>query len=238
MDPRAKAILPQCRQLIGQADHRPAACDGKQLYPKQDHRWYAEQQQAFEDAGCHLLGDYHFVGSTPTASDQMRCFIRALLTPDGLAGIAVYHTKPPLWQKLLLLLFTGQWRLSKVRECQSFFSDGTSVTTTIVAPSSLLDTPPHESRLFVPPQTSVADQLEAHRRHVEDWCSRSAGRTPRRMESLEELYTAEFNLQRVTQGFRKKHGGMTVPEIARMANCSKADAEIIQADLIVALQAG
>jgi len=238
MDPRATSILPQCRNLIGEVVHRPVRCDARQEYPKQDHRWYAKQQQEFEAAGCRLLGDYRYVGSTPSATDHMRCFVRALVSPDSFTGVVLYRAHPPLWQKIVLFFIPGVKQVRKVRDCESFVSDGTSVTTSIVSPSSVLDTPPHESRRFLPARISSAELLEEHRRHVAEWCAKEAGRSLLPLHTVEDFYNFDFAMQQRTQRYRKGHGGMTVAEIARIARCSEMEAQAIQRDIIAGLQAG
>jgi hypothetical protein len=99
----------------------------------------------------------------------------------------------------------------------------------------MFDTPPHESRRFLPKETTPGDLLEEHRRHVDEWCAPRAGCTPLLLRSLEEFYTADSDLKKITQGFRRKNGGMTVAEIARLMKCGEDEARVIQADIMEAL---
>lgn len=232
---RAESLLPLCRELIGETDHRLAPCDALRDYPAQDHHWYNLQQREFERAGCRLLGDYHDIGSTATSSDLMRCFVRAMVSPDGVTGVAIFRLKPPWWQKIVLFLLPGVKVVRKVRECMSYFSDGTSVTTSVVSPSSMLDTPPHESRRFVARKTSVSELLEEHLRQVEEWRANNSGCGPLKLRSLEDFCAAESALKKTTHAFRRKHGGMTVAEIARLVKSSEDEARVIQADIMEAL---
>lgn len=239
MDPRAASLLPQCRQLIGDCDHHYVACDARNQYPGQDHRWYHTEQSNFEKAGCRVLGDMHETGSTETSSDSMRCFVRVLASPDGIAGVAAYRLHPPLWQKVLLFLVTWKRSVRKVRECETIFTDGTAVTTTNIRPSMLLDTPPLLSRRFLPEKIPAADLLEEHRRHVEEWRrGGSESREPIPLHSLEDyIRHSEVSAAQVRQ-YRRSYGGLTVPEISRFAGCDEAEAQVIQRDIIAALQAG
>lgn len=169
----------------------------------------------------------------------MRCFVRVLASPDGLAGVVAYRLNPPLWQKIVLFLLTWKRSVRKVRECETIFTDGTAVTTTNIQPSALLETPPLLSRRFLPENISAADLLEEHRRHVEEWRRGGSGsREPIPLHSLADyIRHSETSAAHVRQ-YRRSYGGLTLPEISRFTGCDEAEARVIQRDIITALQAG
>jgi hypothetical protein len=183
-------------------------------FPAVDPAFYDRMAARLSGLGFNPVGD--FVPVTGHQSDgNLRCFIRAFVSPDGLCTAACYHPRPRLWIRAVSRVICG--RLGKVVELETEFSDDTWVISTTAPKARLFDPPPLFMREHYPEAIEVGELFVLHQKKVSAYLASCPGVTIRKVYNVAGLERAQARQHDITAVYRSMVGGLTADEIRRFS---------------------
>jgi hypothetical protein len=190
-----------------------------------DLAFYERTRAAFEAEGFTHYGDFVIPELKETGTD-LRCFVRTLVTTDGVCAAACYHPKPVWWWRVLLWIFRNPMR--KIFEIETEFSDDVFIISTNAPDSGLLVTPPLFLREGVSPSLTPMDMCRSHRAKVAAYLRTHPGVSVRRVTDVASLVRMQNRHHAVLGAHIQMMRGCSVEDLQRLGRLSKDRAEYLK----------
>jgi hypothetical protein len=187
-----------------------------------DLAFYERTRAAFEAEGFTHYGDFVIPELKETGTD-LRCFLRALVTTDGVCAAACYHPKPVWWWRWLLWILRSPMR--KIFEVETEFSDDVFIISTNAPDSGLLATPPLFFREGFSPMVAPTEMCRRHRAKVAAYLNAHPGVAVRRVTDVVSLVRMQNRHHDVLGAHIQMMRGLSSEDLQRLGRLSKTRAE-------------
>jgi hypothetical protein len=182
-------------------------------FPHLDLTYYESLRAHLVNQGCIYLGDYQNI-TLLRITIHLPTFIRVLVTPDNATSIGVYHIKPKLWPRLLLLLL--RIKVGRIIDFETELSNGGYIVTSNAAQASKLNPPPGFHMKYFPAETDPQLVFNAHRERLAGSLLANPQIAFTKMETAGQVFDMQRRMQAAKAAFRKSIGYVTADELQRM----------------------